>query len=151
MDVLTFEACWAVNSEKIKQVVTSSWPLFTQLSSTCLSLTFTTSLVGVARFVVGHCTALHPPSYRPPLDLIDGRFLNLPPRSLLRSDLDALGTLWLSFTASVNLLCQFPCNYVYNFKQRFLFLTTVYALSVCVIYLFTLCSTNWCRWNISLT
>ena len=30
MDVLTFETCWAVNSEKIKQV-TSSWSIFIQL------------------------------------------------------------------------------------------------------------------------
>jgi hypothetical protein len=31
MDVLTFETCWAVNSEIIKQV-TSSWSIFIQLS-----------------------------------------------------------------------------------------------------------------------
>ena len=31
MDVLTFETCWAVNSETIKQV-TSSWSIFIQLS-----------------------------------------------------------------------------------------------------------------------
>ena len=31
MDILTFETCWAVNSEIIKQV-TSSWPVFIQLS-----------------------------------------------------------------------------------------------------------------------
>ena len=30
MDVLTFETCWAVNSEKIKQVI-SSWSIFIQL------------------------------------------------------------------------------------------------------------------------
>jgi hypothetical protein len=34
MDVLTFETCWAVNSEIIKQV-TSSWSLFIQLSRWC--------------------------------------------------------------------------------------------------------------------
>ena len=32
MDVLTFETCWAVNGEIIKQV-TSSWSIFIQLSS----------------------------------------------------------------------------------------------------------------------
>ena len=37
MDVLTFETCWAANSEIIKQV-TSSWSIFIQLSNTgCLS------------------------------------------------------------------------------------------------------------------
>jgi len=40
MDVLTFETCWAVNSEIIKQV-TSSWSIFIQLSKCKLkSLTF---------------------------------------------------------------------------------------------------------------
>ena len=34
MDVLTFETCWAVNSEIIKQV-TSSWSIFIQLSRRC--------------------------------------------------------------------------------------------------------------------
>ena len=34
MDVLTFETCWAVNSEIIKQV-TSSWSIFIQLSTWC--------------------------------------------------------------------------------------------------------------------
>ena len=34
MDVLTFETCWAVNSEIIKQV-TSSWSVFIQLSRWC--------------------------------------------------------------------------------------------------------------------
>ena len=34
MDVLTFETCWAVNSEIIKQV-TSSWSIFIQLSRWC--------------------------------------------------------------------------------------------------------------------
>ena len=34
MDVLTFETCWAVNSEIIKQV-TSSWAIFIQLSRWC--------------------------------------------------------------------------------------------------------------------
>ena len=37
MDVLTSETCWALNKEIIKQV-TSSWSLFTQLSSN--SITF---------------------------------------------------------------------------------------------------------------
>ena len=35
MDVLTFETCWAVNSEIIKQV-TSSWSIFIQLANTLL-------------------------------------------------------------------------------------------------------------------
>jgi len=35
MDVLTFETCWAVNSEIIKQV-TSSWSIFIQLSRWCM-------------------------------------------------------------------------------------------------------------------
>ena len=34
MDVLTFEICWAVNGEIIKQV-TSSWSIFIQLSRWC--------------------------------------------------------------------------------------------------------------------
>ena len=34
MDVLTFETCWAVNSEIIKQL-TSSWSIFIQLSRWC--------------------------------------------------------------------------------------------------------------------
>ena len=34
MDVLTFETCWAVNSEIIEQV-TSSWSIFIQLSRWC--------------------------------------------------------------------------------------------------------------------
>jgi hypothetical protein len=34
MDALTFETCWAVNSEIIKQV-TSSWSIFIQLISLC--------------------------------------------------------------------------------------------------------------------
>jgi hypothetical protein len=34
VDVLTFETCWAVNSEIMKQV-TSSWSLFIQLSRWC--------------------------------------------------------------------------------------------------------------------
>ena len=34
MDVLTFETCWAVNGEIIKQV-TSSWSIFIQLSRWC--------------------------------------------------------------------------------------------------------------------
>jgi len=34
MDALTFETCWAVNSEIIKQV-TSSWSIFIQLSRRC--------------------------------------------------------------------------------------------------------------------
>ena len=34
MDVLTFETCWAVNSEMIKRV-TSSWSIFIQLSRWC--------------------------------------------------------------------------------------------------------------------
>jgi hypothetical protein len=35
MDVLTFETCWAVNNEIIKQV-TSSWSIFIQLSRWCM-------------------------------------------------------------------------------------------------------------------
>ena len=34
MDVLTFETCWALNNEIIKQV-TSSWSIFIQLSRWC--------------------------------------------------------------------------------------------------------------------
>ena len=34
MDVLTFETCWTLNSEIIKQV-TSSWSIFVQLSRWC--------------------------------------------------------------------------------------------------------------------
>jgi len=36
MDVLTFETCWAVNSEIVKQVI-SSWPFFIQLYCWLLS------------------------------------------------------------------------------------------------------------------
>ena len=39
MDVLTFETCWAVNSEIIKQVA-SSWSIFIQLSRRCGPVNF---------------------------------------------------------------------------------------------------------------
>ena len=48
-DVLTFETCWAVNSEIIKQV-TSSWSIFIQLNDIIWVLNLSKNLIEVLAF-----------------------------------------------------------------------------------------------------
>ena len=51
MDVLTFETCWAVNSEIIKQVK-SSWSIFIELNIVCIRLVSVLNIIGLdARYV----------------------------------------------------------------------------------------------------
>ena len=56
MDVLTFEKCWAVNSEMIKQV-TSSWSVFIQPNTQCF---FNTYIYCIYR-IYPTCFVLHSP------------------------------------------------------------------------------------------
>jgi len=72
MDVLTFETCWAVNSEKVKQV-TSSWSIFIQLCNlvlfvysyrtssqhTCLYCSCSVDSIRLLLWVMG-CTVIVP-------------------------------------------------------------------------------------------
>ena len=97
-----------------------------------MSLISSAFLVGAARSVVGHCTPLHPPSYRPPLDLSDRQFLKSSSLQLteIRTERPR------NIVTKLYCLCQLALyNFraiMYNFKPRFLFLPAVYALSVCV-------------------
>jgi len=102
MDVLTFETCWAVNSEIIKQV-TSSWSIFIQLSCIYMYLFFCNSKKNNSYLIVllyHYFTAQFPPQRR-----------HLVPRSRqnLYISWSSVASWWTSLTIQRYFVWR-PCN-----------------------------------------